>query len=234
MARVNFREIRDRFTHLDATFESCAVRMPGDSHYAVRFYPWWENPAYRELVESGVGWRGAWPDKAAKVVTVYPVGLVQACVRETPGVIDWVFVEPPDPLLWEYETKEHVLCKSGLPPGTLIDLPSMIAGALHYHADLASLSSLLSPLQWGDPRVAESERGGFSLGRFPASVVGAVRSVLDDLGVEYFDEAVEARSETLPVALLIDGTDYLIAEDFEVDVPHFQHKPDWVTIPSVP
>jgi len=53
MARVNFREIRKRFTHIDAKFESCAISIPGDSHYAVRLYPWWENPKYLELIESG-------------------------------------------------------------------------------------------------------------------------------------------------------------------------------------
>lgn len=31
--------------------------------------------------------------------------------------------------------------------------------------------------------------------------------------------------------LLIDGEDYLIAEDFEVDVPEFEHNTDWVTSP---
>jgi hypothetical protein len=34
--------------------------------------------------------------------------------------------------------------------------------------------------------------------------------------------------EPLPVMLVIDGDDYLIAADLEVDVPEFEHHPDWV------
>jgi hypothetical protein len=229
MARVNYREIRERFTHIDATFESCVISMPGDSHYSVRFYAWWEHPTYLDLTEPGAGWQAKWPREAEKVVTVYPAGLIKACIRRTDDVIDWSFVDSPHPLLWEFETEEHVLCKGALPPGVLTDLPSMIAAALPYHADPASLASLLNPLRWGDPRFAESGRGGFSLGRFPASVVGAVRSVLDDLGVEYLDQAPPVPSETLPIMLLIDGEDCVIAEDFEVDAPDFEHDADWVT-----
>ena len=231
MPPVDFREIRERFTHIDATFESCAISMPGESYYAVRFYTWWENPAYLDRVESREGWRSEWPPTAERVVTVYPVGLVQACVRRVQEVIDWSFVDSPHPLLWKYETEEHVLCKRALPPGALGELPSMIAAALPYHADPASLSSLLNPLLWGDPGFAEAGRGGFSLGRFPASVVSAVHSVLNELGVDYLEQEPMVPSGPLPVMLLIDGEDYLIAEDFEVDVPEFEHNPDWVTRP---
>ena len=108
----------------------------------------------------------------------------------------------------------------------------MIADALPYHADPASLRSLLNPSHWGDPGFAETGRGGFSLGRFPASVGAAVRSVLDGLGVGYLEQDLGVSSETLPVMLLIDGEDYLIADDFDVDVPDFEHSPEWVKGPS--
>ena len=231
MPRVDFRQIRERFTHIDATFESCVISMPGESHYAVRLYAWWENPAYLDRVESGRGWKSEWPLTAERVVTVYPIGLVQARVRRTQEVIDWSFVDSPHPLLWEYETEVHVLCKGALPAGALAELPSAIAAALPYRADPASLGSLLNPVLWGDRRIAESRRGGFSLGRFPASVVSAVHSVLNELGVEYLEQEPLIRSEPLPVMLLIDGEDYLIAEDFEVDVPEFEHDADWVKSP---
>jgi hypothetical protein len=230
VARVNYREIRDRFTHIDATWQSYVISFPGESHYSVRFYAWWEHPTYRDLAESG-RWQAQWPPEAEKVVTVYPVGLVKACVSSTALAINWEFVDPPDPFLWEFETYEHVLCKGALPPGALIELPSMIAAALPYHADPTSLSLLLNPLRWDDPRSAETGSGGFSLGRFPQSVVGTVRSVLDELGVRYLEQEPLPPSETLPVMLLIDGEDYLIAEDFEVDVPEFEHHRDWITNP---
>ena len=98
MTRVNYRETRERFTHIDATFESCVISMPGESHYSVRFYAWWEHPAYLDSAESG-RWQAQWPTEAEKVVTVYPVGLIKACVRRTDGVIDWDFVDSPHPFL---------------------------------------------------------------------------------------------------------------------------------------
>src|SRR5918996_5228547 len=119
MARVNFREIQERFTHIDATFESCAISIPGDSHYAVRLYPWSENPKYLKLRESGTNWQFDWPNDAERVVTAYPIGLIQARVRKAKQVIDWEFVDSPHSLLWEYEIEEQILCKSALPAGTL-------------------------------------------------------------------------------------------------------------------
>jgi hypothetical protein len=237
VARVNYREIRDRFTHIDATWISYVISEPGESHYSVRFYAWWEHPTYRELAKSGE-WQAQWPPEAEKVVTVYPVGLVKACVSSTALAINWEFVDPPDPLLWEFETYEHVACKDALPPETFIKLPSMIAAALPYHAEPASVSLLLNPLRWEAARTGRLPAtalgpglrpGGFNLGRFPQSVVGSVCSVLEELGVGYLKQEPLPPPEKLPVMLLIDAEDYLIAEDFEVDVPEFEHHPDWIT-----
>jgi hypothetical protein len=230
LTRVNYRELRDRVTHIDATFESCVISIPGESHYSVRFYPWLEHPAFLDLADSGE-WQAHWPTEAAKVVTVYPVGLIEAYVRDRAEVTELEFVDSPHPFLWEFETEENILCRDPLPPGALTELPSMIAAVLPYDADPESLSSLLNPLRWSNPRFAESGRGGFSLGRFPTSVVGAVRSVLDELAVGYLEQEPLIPSETLPVMLLIDGEDYLIAQDLEVDMPEFEHNPDWVTSP---
>jgi hypothetical protein len=171
------------------------------------------------------------PPAAQRVVTVHPVGLVQARVHRMQDVIDWSFVDAPHPLLWEYEAEEHVLCTGALPRGALAELPSTIATALPYQVDPATVGSLLNPALWGAPELAESGRGGFSLGRFPASVVSAVHTVLEALGVGYLKQDALVPSEPSPIMLLIDGEDYLIAEDFEVDVPRFEHARDWVKNP---
>jgi hypothetical protein len=34
----------------------------------------------------------------------------------------------------------------------------------------------------------------------------------------------------LPVLFLIDGEDYLVARDFEVEVPEFDHEEGWVRV----
>jgi len=49
MTWVNFRDVQDRFTHIDALFVSSAARFGPDGAevtVTVRFYPWWEHPAY--------------------------------------------------------------------------------------------------------------------------------------------------------------------------------------------
>jgi hypothetical protein len=115
-----------------------------------------------------------------------------------------------------------------LPADGVDRLDQLVRKALPYEADSASIRSLLNEWIWAH-REAVARPGGFSLGRFPVSVVGAVRSALDDLDVSYFGAPVEVSDRPLPVMLLIDDEDYLIAEDFDVDVPDFEHDSAWVS-----
>jgi hypothetical protein len=119
-------------------------------------------------------------------------------------------------------------CATPLPADGVDRLSQLVREALPYEADSASIRSLLNEWIWAH-REAVARPGGFSLGRFPVSVVGAVRSALDDLDVSYFGAPVEVSDQPLPVMLLIDDEDYLIAEDFDVDVPDFEHDSAWVS-----
>ena len=53
-----------------------------------------------------------------------------------------------------------------------------------------------------------------------------MREVLDEHGVLYVADT-EPEAAEMPVLFLIDGDDYVIAKDFEVDVPEFEHRPEW-------
>ncbi|MDX6408210.1 MAG: hypothetical protein QOE13_1281 [Gaiellaceae bacterium] len=221
----NFRAVRDRFTHIDATFVSCAISMPGESHYAVRFYPWWEHPAF----EPGSTWSTQFPDEAERTVTVYPRGLLEAHLQKDDEVVDWSFVDTPDSRLWAYESGLHVTCQRPMSLETLALLPGSIAKAASYLVDPARITDLVAPLRWDDPRRVE-DPGGFKLGRFPVSLSVAVRSALDEAGAQWFEVPEQLVESPLPVLLLIDEEDYLVATDFEVDVPEFDHEEGWVRV----
>ena len=47
MAWVNFREVADRFSHIDGEVVSTTVAMTREESavdIVLRFYPWWEHP----------------------------------------------------------------------------------------------------------------------------------------------------------------------------------------------
>jgi len=215
MARVNFREIRKRFTHIDATFVSCELGFGSVvPRYVVRFYPWWEHPAYMEAVRAGKPWgfRQA-VENGAKDVVLYPIGLAECRVAACETVTDWSFCEE-HPLLWRYEDQAQVFCNG---PCDVVELvrrvrnrfPSVPKELLYEHLDPL--------LQYPPP---------FCLGDFPLSLFRIVADELSKMDVPIYVQRQPSPRQT-PIALLIDGSDYIIADDFELEVPNFQHDPDW-------
>jgi len=116
MARVNFREVRERFTHIDAQFVGCSCSFPGTARYDVAIYPWWEHPLYIEARLEGKPWGFAddMPDDAYKVVTVHPVNVRDAKLSSRYEVIDWWFTQT-DPFLWPFEDRCNIVCNQPLP-----------------------------------------------------------------------------------------------------------------------
>ena len=68
--------------------------------------------------------------------------------------------------------------------------------------------------------------GSFSLGQFPATLFNLLCPLLDEYGIRYY-VPYQPKLKDLPVLFVIDADDYIIAKDFEVDVPEFVHKPEW-------
>ncbi len=216
MSRENFRDIRDRFTHIDAEFVSCQLGV-GDviPRYTVRFYPWWEHPAFVEAVRAGKPW--GFTDECevdVREVTVYPLGLVACSVSFGPGIIpNWAFLEN-HPHLWPYEESQQIYCNSDPP---LDELVRRVQARLQ-DVPKAELYSYLDPLL--------PYKAPFCLGTFPFTLFNVVHEELEELGVSVFEPA-RPKPRPTPVLFLIEGSDYIIADDFELDVPHFQHKPEW-------
>lgn len=222
MPRVNYREIAKRFTHIDARFVACELGFPGNNgFFTVELYPWWEHPLYLEARAAGDNWGFAGSDDGHRPVTVYPQEVYQARLSQMTEVIDWAFTQE-HPLLWQYEPSGQILCNS---PITLEqwarisdDVPGKLSG-YNRCVDLAEYVPLRTISRWG-------ATGSFALGSFPRTLFRAVCEALDEQGVRYLAGAVPESTE-MPVLFLIDGDDYIVARDFDVDVPEFEHRPEW-------
>lgn len=226
MLLVNYRAVQDRFTHIDAEFVHCHMEAPGKSSYAVRFYPWWEHPFYHAAVDAGHPW-GFTPRSAeGKItVTIYPCGLRAFSVSKRAKhseIIDCAFLET-HPLLWHYEDDAPVTCNSSLTTEqvlALVDLVRTEAGAwVDPFQFLNFAGGFPQFLRW-------AAQGSFHLGTFPRPLYEKVQAYLQSIGARtYGGNAVFAPSD-VPKIVLLDG-DYIIADDFDVDVPEIIHKPEW-------
>ena len=217
MTRVNFREVRDRFTHIDAEFVSCTCTFgEGESSFVVRFYPWWEHPLLLQATREGQPWRfaGTLTGVEEKEVTVFPQRPLSFNLSHASDVIDWAFLEE-HPLLWEFEDRAHIFCNENVAMKELFKrleaekLPFVTRSHLLEHLD---------PLR--------PCRAPFALQDLPRPLFLAVRRALDDMGVRVYVEGEPQKRDT-PILFLIDDSDYIVAEDFELDVPEFEHKDEW-------
>jgi hypothetical protein len=215
MSRVNFRTIRERFKHIDAEFVSCELGFGGaEPHYTVRFYPWWEHPVVAEAVRTGRSWGARDGNALAKEVTVYPIGLAECRLSRRSEVRDWAFHES-HPLLWPYEDCGEIFCNSSLAPD---DLYRRVHARLQ-NVDKEELCSYLDPLL--------PHKAPFCLGNFPFTLFNVVQEELADMGVKTFIPG-KPEPRPAPVLLLIDNSDYIIADDFELDIPEWEHDPEAV------
>ena len=212
---VNYRDVQDRFSHIDAGFVGADVnlsRAGGHAAVTVRFYPWWEHPGYLAARENGTPWGfSASAEEGRRDVVVRALTPVAARISQREMVIDWFFSEN-HPLLWQFseqivlyvngrfEVRELTdrLLRLGLPSVTLRDLHRYFAPAW-------------VPLQ---------SRGIM----LPAQLCACTVRCLTEMNVAVLLHA----QPTLPklTAFLMDD-DYIVAEDFVLDVPDFEHRPEW-------
>ncbi len=213
--RFNFRNIRDRFTHIDATLVACNC-LPGadESRYVVRFYAWWEHPLYRAAIKSGENWGFTDVDEGARDVTVIAKNTCAVHLSTRANVTDWDFCEA-HPALWRYEDRAEIFCNSNVDREALFD--RVLARRLPF-VDAAVLSEHLG--------LRARYTAPYSLGYFPHSLFTVIRAELEDMGARLQLPRLPERKET-PVLFLIDGEDYVIADDFDLEVPEFEHRPEW-------
>lgn len=227
MALIHFTEIPKHFFHIDATFVSCRLELPGqDNYFRVRFYPWWEHPLYQQAIERGETWGFQNTEEGEVEITVYPRNVMTFCISQHFNIEGWDFVEE-HPLLWQYEDWASILCNSALSFEQALELTERVRASLTDYARTANLEKYLpvtrKRLQW-------YQNPPFSLGAFPYSLYHPVRTALDLMQVEYLSSR-EPQKKPMPKLFLVDS-DYIMADDFEIDVPEIVHKPEWFFQPG--
>ncbi len=217
--RRNFREVRDRFTHIDAEFVACSLGFPEDRpFYRVRLYPWWEHPKLQEAVATDAPWGFTDYSDGMREVTVHPIDLVSFRISRAVEVTDWSF-EETGPHVWDYEPDGQIFLNGDIDRDELVS-------EVQQRLDVDRLTvrrMIAAPddAAWAPP---------FSL-RLPRSVLLAAMAALDERHVAYHPAYVPPPPDDLPIAFVIDGTDVIIARDFEIDVPDFDHRPEWFQPP---
>lgn len=221
MRRLNYREIRDRFGRIDASFVRARCELGGgSSEYVVRFYPWWEHPAYLEAVRRKKPWAFTDTRSGAREVTVRPVRPLAFHLTQQDAIEDWQFPEAHS-ALWEYEQHGHITCNSDFSQRDLID--RLVARGVQ-GLDRSSVHEFI------DERLAY--RAPYSLGYLPRSVFQLVRDTLLEMGVEI--SVQDALERPLPKLFLINETDYIVADDFDIDWPEFEHRDEWFAEEAAP
>jgi hypothetical protein len=218
MPRVSFRDVVDRFTHIDGTIVrtdvSFADSEPASARVVLRFYPWWEHPLYIAARESGSDWGFDAADDGARDVVIEAVSPLRCDVRSDASAIDIAF-HTEHPVLWEFEDAAAIMCNTDFDPRALVD--ALLARDLPYVA----ASTMLRYFPPHPPRTAP-----FALADLPFTLFHAAKFELQRMGVELFVAREPVALRPL-VALDVDGNVLIVAEDFIVDVPEFEHRPQW-------
>jgi hypothetical protein len=93
MAWTNYRNLVDRFGHIDAEFVKSTGLFSSDDAIAelvVRFYPWWEHPQYLSAVERGERWGFSSYEAGKREVTVRAIRGPDGCRTPARAGIDRV------------------------------------------------------------------------------------------------------------------------------------------------
>src|SRR3954471_20942948 len=104
MAWFNFREVQDRFSHIDSQFVSSNIQFGAggaEASVTVRFYPWWEHPLYVAARDAGEPWGFQDTDEGARDVVVKAVGAMAVKLAPDSMVDDWAF-STEHPILWGF------------------------------------------------------------------------------------------------------------------------------------
>lgn len=216
MAWTNYRNVVDRFSHIDAEFVKSMSRCSSDAATAelvVRFDPWWEHPQYLSAVRRGERWGFSSHEAGKREVTVRAIRPWACRLSIRTEVIEWRFVQE-HPLLWDYAGQSTIFVNAPFDRSVLFERLMTLAPPNVTYADLIAHVSL--------PATSTAPMGLMVSDRLHEAVL----TVFDQLGVPTFSSSTPGPT-TPGVVFLIDEDDYIIADDFEVDVPEFIHQPEW-------
>jgi hypothetical protein len=216
VAWTNYRNIVERFGHIDAEFVRSAGLFSsagGTAELVVRFYPWWEHPRYLSARARGEDWGFSSYEAGQREVTVRAIHPWAVRFSPRQQVVDWGFAED-HPLLWDFAERSTLFANAPF------DRSAFFHGLMGLGLPNVSEDELRSHIDLPDSRKAPM---GLTM---PAQLHEPVLTVFRRLGVPVFNPG-SPRVPKAAVVFLIGHDDYIVAEDFEVDVPEFNHEPDW-------
>ncbi|HET7232869.1 MAG TPA: hypothetical protein VFJ16_22860 [Longimicrobium sp.] len=221
MAWVNYRKILGRFGHIDAEFVRASTALTpegGTAEVVVRFYPWWEHPLYLAARERGEPWGFSSRGEGVRDVTVRAIQPSVVRVSQRQSVTALGFTDS-HPILRDSGFPTTIYVNEAFDPERLLDqLLGMRLPFVSRKDLLPYVDSRATPV----PRAVS----------VPTQLHRPFIEAFERLGVQVF--APEPRG-TVPRAsvFLMDGEDYIVADDFEVFVPEFTHDAAWFT-PQAP
>lgn len=219
LTRHNYREVMDRFTHIDGTIRRVDARMCcADDEMSVRIvvsvYPWWEHPHYLAARASGTAWSFDLEEGAARDLVIEAVRPLVCEVTGGRSATDLTFVQE-GPQLWRFEDEAEIFLNSDVDRWALFEavirrkLPGLTRGVLEGY--LGSRSDHRAP---------------YSLGYFPYTLFHVLKAELGYMAARTYISR-EPSLRPSPVLMSIDDSVSVIADDFVVEVPEFEHRPEW-------
>ena len=216
MAWINYRDIQDRFGHIDAEFVRSDVNFSpqgGHASVTVRFYPWWEHPSYVSARDHGKAWGFTEAVQGRRQdVTVRAVAPYAARISQQVEVTDWSFSEE-HPLLWDFSEQVTVYINGRL------DVLALIERLLEHRMPIVTREDLQ---RYFDPAWVTVPSRGIAI---PAHLYAKTLDCLAKMNVTVLQGSVPMIPKM--TVFLLGEDDYIVAEDFMVDLPDFRHDPEW-------
>lgn len=220
--RVNFRDIENNFEDAGGHIVSYQFGpTDAESHISIDFYPNCLHPGLEDL--RAIGKRGHVNDSGlgCRVMTIYPKGTL--FVHFSPMFIypEGFWFTQDDHRLLQYEDFAGITSNSPITPDQWTSIVQQACSKL-------SLPHLQGAQTYLGRRSIErwGTQPSFSLGPLPRTIFFALRDALDAHDVPYFAPR-EPEAKPVPALLDIDGY-YIVAEDFDVDWPEWEHRPEWI------
>lgn len=212
--KLTFQQAAARFGHIDGEMVHVRLDFPATIELDIRFYPWWEHPAYLRAIDRGVRWAFKDTGSAAGIGTVVARGLEVVHLCGT-SAIDIDFSDD-HPLLWDADPDRRSIIVNS--PVDRARLTQLLADRLQSTDRRGTARDVLRYLTSSAAEIPAP----CSIGHFPRQVHDLVLGALRDMDVEVLVENPRWAPREPRILVEIDDA-YVIANDVCFDVPEFDH-----------
>ncbi|MGJ4789526.1 hypothetical protein [Leptospira koniambonensis] len=204
-----FEEASERYSHIDGELLDYNFSFNGDSFVKIDFFPWWENPKYHYAVSENLNWRAKNSRKIT--MTIKPIGLIKFSFEPRCLATDISFLLD-DPLLWEYYDKTQLFINEQF---DYLELRQKLI--LRYPIIENCINNYLPMNARHNPP--------YCLGDYPTHIYNYLVEILTEMKVSIFPKNTVSFQSNLKL-VYIDEANYIIADDFIIDVPEVIFQDD--------